>query len=49
MFEYAASNGEGTLIEYGMTEHPEEIALAAKLLVLTLIIGPAAPDCTTGE
>lgn len=46
MFEYAISQGEGTLIDYGRAVSLDDISVDHDG---TLIIALAAPDCETGE
>lgn len=63
MFEYAVSAGEGTLLDYGVSENylngfcpdlPFYADYGGEVIfddikALTVIIGPASPDCTTGQ
>lgn len=51
MFEYALSNGAGTLLGHGMTDRYGacDLQLFATLNRYTLIIGPADADCVTGK
>jgi len=51
MFEYAISAGEGTLIECGIADDTGIQVLTDLSLDEghTLIFGPAADDCTTGQ
>jgi hypothetical protein len=66
MFEYAISCGEGTLLDYGVSEADSSFYGTESLYQYftasydldvsfaiynpaTVIIGPASPDCVTGQ
>ena len=50
MFEFAISDGEGTLIDYGVVTWLELLAiLRAAPYTCTHICGPALPGCQTGQ
>lgn len=56
LYEYAISDGEGTLLEHGIaqwehSEHNRSIDIIADYAIdeeLTIIISPCADDCLTG-
>jgi hypothetical protein len=51
MVAYAITNGEGTLIDYGVSDYIEELAAftAHHYPDATLIVGPAERDPETGK
>lgn len=52
MFEYAISQGPGTLIDYGKFEDLDDVLYMIEFNGYeqnTVIVSPASPDCETGE
>lgn len=48
-YEYAVSDGEGTLLDYGVVSATEAYNGIAWFGDKTLIIAPCEPDCETGK
>lgn len=51
MAEYAISDGEGTLIDYGIVYSEAILLLTEEALLMgrTSIFGPCSDDCETGQ